>query len=78
MATAKKTSYSDAFATVEGLEAAVAQVRKDGAPNDATVFMFPAGSYYTLKTEWSEEVADPAEPAPDERPQPVQAQPEQA
>lgn len=78
MATAKKTSFSDAFVTLEGLEAAVAQVRKDGAASDATVFLFPLGVGYTLKTEWSEEVADPAEPAPDERPQPVQAQPEQA
>lgn len=71
MATANKTSYSDAFGTVEGLEAAVAQVRKDGATNDATVFMFPAGNAYTLKAAWTEEVADPAGPPADEREQPV-------
>ena len=60
MATAKKTSFSDAFVTLEGLETAVAQVRKDGAASGASGFL-------------SEEVPDPAEPAADERPQPVQA-----
>lgn len=73
MATANKTSFSDAFVTLEGLEAAVAQVRKDGAASDATVFLFPLGVGYTLKAAWSEEVADPAAPATDTRPQPVQA-----
>lgn len=71
MATAKRTSFSDGFYTVKGLEAAVAQVRQDGAPDEATVFMFPAGSSYTLKAEWAVEVADPAEPAADTRPQPT-------
>ena len=75
MATAKKTSFSDAFVTLEGLEAATAQVVKDGAPLDATVYVFTLGVGYTLKAEWVEEVPDPAEPARDERPQPVQAQP---
>ena len=78
MATAKKTSFSDAFVSLEGLEAATAQVRKDGAASDATVFVFSLGVGYSLKAEWSEEVADPAEPAKDEREQPVQAQPEGA
>ena len=75
MATANKTSFSNAFVTLGELEAAVAQVRKDGAASDATVFMFPVGYGYTLKAAWSEEVADPAAPAADEREQPTQAAP---
>ena len=71
MATAKKTSFSDAFLTLEGLEAAVAQVRKDGAASDPSVFLFPLGMGYSLKAEWSEEASDPAAPPADERPQPT-------
>lgn len=72
MATAKKTSFSDAFVTLEGLESAAAMVRKDGAASDSAIFLFPLGVGYTLKAEWSEEIADPNAPAADEREQPVQ------
>lgn len=76
MATAKKTSFSDDFSTLKGLEKAIATVRQDGAQDDATVTMFALGTSYNLKAEWHEEVADPAAPPADTREQPVQATPD--
>jgi len=74
MATAKRTTFSGIIAsTVSGFEGALAELRKDGAPDDAAVALFSYGTGWTLKGEWSVEVPDPAEPAPDERPQPEQA-----
>ena len=76
MATAKRTSFSDPFGTIGGVASALDLVRQDGATDDATVFMFPIGNAYTLKAEWSVEVSDPAEPAPDTREQPTTVQPD--
>lgn len=71
MATAKRTTFAGTGNTLKALEAAVTTARQDGAPDDAAIWFFPTGDGYTLKAEWSVEVPDPAEPAPDERPQPT-------
>ena len=76
MATAKQTAYATTGLTVKELEAAIAAVRSDGATDEAAIHFFPNGDSYALKAEWETEVADPAEPAADERPQPTSAEPE--
>jgi len=73
MATAKKTSYAaPATQGLRDVEAALIELRKDGAPDNADVWIIGAPGFGgAIKAEWHEEAPDPAEPAADEREQPT-------
>lgn len=80
MATAKATTFGVASdATIKALEATIAGIRAEGAPDDATVYvMFDGSAGVKLKVEWDREIPDPTEPPADTREQPQQAKPESA
>lgn len=71
----KTTFVGSASATLKDIEDALAEARKEGAPDHANVFTILGGAGPVFKVEWSDEEPDHAGPPADTREQPVQAGP---